>query len=85
MPFNLILGEYGGPLNALKHGDFKSVFVFAEPQKIPQHNFYELIWLLKTGAPRIVRPTMLKSCIEYLRIEQFLGPNYEGRGEIGEK
>ena len=35
--------------------DLKAVLVTAEPQKIPQHNFYEFIWLLKTGLPRMIR------------------------------
>lgn len=47
--------EYGGPLEAIKAGDFKAVSVLAEPLKIPRHNFYELIWLLKTGAARLGR------------------------------
>jgi len=50
--------EYGSPLNALKAKDLKAVFVTAEPQKIPQHNFYEFIWLLKTGIPRMIRVAM---------------------------
>lgn len=47
--------EYGGPLEALAAGDPKSVFVLAQPQKVPLHNFYEFIWLLKTGIPRMAR------------------------------
>ena len=47
-------GEYGGWMEALDAGDYKSVFVLAQPQKIPRHNFYEFIWLLKTGMPRYV-------------------------------
>jgi hypothetical protein len=47
--------EYGGPLEALKAGDKLSVFVTSQPQKIPLHNFYEFIWLLKTGLPRMAR------------------------------
>ena len=47
--------EYGSWQNALRKGDFRSVFVLAEPQKIPLHNFYEFIWFLKTGLPRIAR------------------------------
>lgn len=47
--------EYGGPLQAIRAGDWKAVSVFAEPAKIPRHNFYELIWLLKTGAARLGR------------------------------
>ena len=41
-------------MEALDAGDYKSVFVLAQPQKIPRHNFYEFIWLLKTGMPRYV-------------------------------
>ena len=39
--------------------DLKSVFVTAEPWKIPLHNFYEFVWLLKTGIPRMLRYTFL--------------------------
>ena len=49
-----MLGEYGGWVEALQHGDYQATFVFAEPHKIPLHNFYEFVWLLKTGAPRMV-------------------------------
>ena len=51
----IIIGEYGGWVEALEHGDFRSVFVFGEPLKVPLHNFYEFIWFLKTGGPRLVR------------------------------
>ena len=47
--------EYGGPLQALKAGDPKAVFVTAKPLNIPLHNFYEFIWLMKTGLPRMLR------------------------------
>eukprot|EP00096_Caligus_rogercresseyi_P000013 TRINITY_DN1004_c0_g1_i3.p1 TRINITY_DN1004_c0_g1~~TRINITY_DN1004_c0_g1_i3.p1 ORF type:complete len:192 (+),score=38.39 TRINITY_DN1004_c0_g1_i3:276-851(+) len=47
--------EYGGPRTALKHGDFEAVFVFARPELIPRHNFYELVWLMKYGAGRLGR------------------------------
>ena len=40
---------------ALAAGDLKAVFVLAEPEKIPRHNIYEFVWLLKTGLPRIKR------------------------------
>ena len=36
----------------LQAGDKRAVFVTSQPQKIPLHNFYEFIWLLKTGLPR---------------------------------
>ena len=36
----------------LQAGDKLAVFVTSQPQKIPLHNFYEFIWLLKTGLPR---------------------------------
>ena len=48
-------GEYGGWAEALQHGDLQATFVLAEPHKIPLHNFYEFIWLLKTGGPRMVK------------------------------
>ena len=47
--------EYGGPLQALAKGDIKAVSVLASPLKIPRHNFYEFVWLLKTGFPRLMR------------------------------
>ena len=47
--------EYGGPREALAAGDYKAVFVMAEPEKIPRHNFYEGLWFLKTGLPRMMR------------------------------
>ena len=46
--------EYGGPREALAAGDYKAVFVMAEPEKIPRHNFYEALWFMKTGLPRMV-------------------------------
>jgi hypothetical protein len=46
-------------MEALNAGDYKSVFVVAEPQKIPRHNFYEIIWLLKTGLPRVVSKSFM--------------------------
>ena len=47
-------GEYGGWREALDAEDYRSIFVLAEPAKIPRHNFYEFVWLLKTGGPRVV-------------------------------
>jgi len=47
--------EHGGPLEALARGDLQSVFVTAQPLKISLHNFYEFVWLLKTGIPRMLR------------------------------
>lgn len=41
-------------MEALQEGDLRAVLVTAEPHKIPLHNFYEFIWLLKTGGPRMV-------------------------------
>ena len=35
--------------------NFRSVFILAEPAKIPLHNLYEFVWLLKTGIPRMLR------------------------------
>ena len=52
--FLFFKGEYGGWMEALDAGDYTSVFVLAQPAKIPRHNFYEFIWLLKTGLPRYV-------------------------------
>ena len=50
--------EYGGPREALAAGDYKAVFVMAEPEKIPRHNFYEALWFMKTGLPRMVSDYM---------------------------
>ena len=47
--------EHGGWRQALARGDLRSVFVLAEPAKIPLHNFYEFVWFLKTGLPRLAR------------------------------
>jgi len=47
--------EYGGPMEALAKGDLEAVFVTAQPLKISLHNFYEFVWLLKTGIPRMLR------------------------------
>ena len=63
-----ISGEYGGWQEAIDAGDYRAVFVFAEPLKIPRHNFYEFVWLLKTGLPRYVSdyflfPLKIISCL----------------------
>lgn len=47
--------EYGGPREALAAGDYKAVYVLAEPEKVPRHNFYEALWFAKTGLPRMMR------------------------------
>lgn len=47
--------EYGGPIQALKAKDFEAVSVLARPERIPLHNIYEFVWLLKTGFPRLLR------------------------------
>ena len=47
--------EYGGPFGALVAGDTKAVFLLEEPEKIPRHNIYELVWFLKTGGTRMAR------------------------------
>lgn len=47
--------EYGGPLQALMAGDANAVFLLDEPEKIPRHNIYELVWFLKTGMTRMKR------------------------------
>jgi len=88
--------EYGGPLKALASGDLKSVFILAEPHKIPLHNLYEFVWLLKTGIPRMLRilagneafiadPKILKEGYEhytpYIRTKE-LGHNTERRPDI---
>ena len=49
---HLSLGEYGGPIQALKAKDFEAVSVLARPERIPLHNIYEFVWFLKTGFPR---------------------------------
>ena len=47
--------EYGGPFGALLAGNTKAVFLLEEPEKIPRHNIYELVWFLKTGGTRMAR------------------------------
>nr|ALS04997.1 hypothetical protein [Calanus sinicus] len=47
--------EYGGPMQAILAGDFNSVFILDEPGKIPLHNLYELVWIVKKGWPRLQR------------------------------
>lgn len=59
--------EYGGPLQAIQAGDWKAVSVFAEPAKIPLHNFYELIWFMKTGSARLGRILRGKEELTYDR------------------
>jgi hypothetical protein len=59
--------EYGGPLQAIRAGDWKAVSVFAEPAKIPLHNFYELIWFIKTGSARLGRILRGKEKLTYDR------------------
>ena len=54
-------GEYGGWREALDAEDYRSIFVLAEPAKIPRHNFYEFVWLLKTGGPRVVSKEKCKT------------------------
>jgi len=56
--------EYGNPLNALASQDYQSVFVTAQPLKIPLHNFYEFVWLLKTGLPRMFRVALGQEKLE---------------------
>jgi len=88
--------EYGGPLEALAQGDIKAVSVLASPLKIPRHNFYEFVWLLKTGLPRLARmitgqeklitdPKILREgyrqAAPYVRTTQ-LGQNTRRRPEI---
>jgi len=36
-------------------GDANAVFLLDEPEKIPRHNIYELVWFLKTGMTRMKR------------------------------
>ncbi|TRY80534.1 hypothetical protein TCAL_13141 [Tigriopus californicus] len=66
--------EYGGWVEALQEGDLQSVLVLAEPQKIPLHNFYEFIWLLKTGGPRMLR--MLTGQEKYIFDRDILREGY---------
>ena len=49
------LGEYGGPIRALKAKDYESVFVLAHPERVPLHNIYEALWFVKTGFPRYTK------------------------------
>ena len=61
-------GEYGGWREALDAEDYRSIFVLAEPAKIPRHNFYEFVWLLKTGGPRVVSKEKCKTKSPYLSV-----------------
>ena len=47
--------EYGGPIQAILPGDFNSVFILDEPDKILLHNLYELTWIVKKGWLRLQR------------------------------
>ena len=47
--------EYGGPVQAILAGDFNAVFLLNEPDLIPLHNLYELVWIVKKGWPRLQR------------------------------
>ena len=67
-------GEYGGWREALDAEDYRSVFVLAEPAKIPRHNFYEFVWLLKTGGPRVVSKEMQNHASIYICFIAFLLP-----------
>ena len=52
---SLLTGEYGNPKEALHAGDLESVFVFARPDKVTRGGFYEFVWFVKTGFPRMER------------------------------
>jgi len=67
--------EYGGPLEAITRGDFQSVFVTAQPLKISLHNFYEFVWLLKTGIPRMLR--ILAGTEPFIHDSAILGEGYQ--------
>lgn len=70
--------EYGSWQNALAKGDWESVFVLAQPQKIPLHNFYEFIWFLKTGLPRVAR--MLLGKEKFKTDDNILNEGYQQAG-----
>jgi len=61
-------------LQALAKGDIKAVSVLADPLKIPLHNFYELVWLLKTGFPRLMR--MVSGKEKFVVDEKILNEGY---------
>jgi hypothetical protein len=67
--------EYGSPQGAIDAGDYKAVFVMAEPEKIPRHNFYEAVWLMKTGVPRMMR--MLAGGEKYQFSRAILNEGYQ--------
>ena len=46
---------HSGQVGALQAGDTRAVFLLQEPDKIPRHNIYELVWFLKTGLTRMGR------------------------------
>ena len=55
----MLTGEYGNPKGALQAGDLESVFVFARPDKVTRGGFYEFVWFVKTGFPRMERVLVL--------------------------
>ena len=54
---------------------FRSVFVTAQPLKISLHNFYEFVWLLKTGIPRMLR--ILAGTEPFIHDSAILGEGYQ--------
>lgn len=57
--------EHGGPMQAIMKGDYKSVFVLADPEIVPRHNLHEIIWFMKTGYTRLRRILKNKEPIDY--------------------
>lgn len=53
--FALCTGLDSAQVGALQAGDTRAVFLLQEPDKIPRHNIYELVWFLKTGLTRMGR------------------------------
>jgi len=70
--------EYGSWQNAIAKGDLESVFVLAQPLKIPLHNFYEFIWFLKTGLPRLTRMVLGKE--KLITDDKILREGYQQAG-----
>ncbi|XP_040566679.1 uncharacterized protein [Lepeophtheirus salmonis] len=67
--------EYGGPLEAIRAGDYEAVFVLARPELVPRHNFYELVWFLKFGAERLGR--ILRGEEKFIADQNILREGYQ--------
>ncbi len=71
-------------MEALEAGDNRAVWVTAEPHKIPLHNFYEFIWFLKTGGPRLVtgQDCLLENTSTVCNLLLCSASDADGSGEV---